>query len=138
LAGLVDLFVRLAEPIAGMWAKRRALLDAGVERTSYRESLRETQGSVARLADFGQELRRFAPAGGSIPPGLQPKLSELDATIHRLEDLTREIADLAAWLEAPLPPIDEARLARGIAQVERGEVVNADDILAKLLAREDS
>ena len=127
---MADLLASDTGFIARSWDRLQARLDAGMERSCLRTAVAALGGAVAAVVGFGRLLDQIAPHG-------EPPATAIAANLARLDAIAEAVASLAAWLETPRPPIDPVRLARGRAQAERGEVVNAEDALARLRAGEE-
>jgi hypothetical protein len=129
-ADLADLLATDVVLAARSWDRLRAMLDAGAERSRLRANVAALGGAVSAVLAFGRLLGQIAPHGGT-------PAADVEANLARLGAIADAVASLAAWLDAPRPPIDPERLARGIGQGQRGEVVNADEFLARLRAGEE-
>lgn len=128
--GLLELHRVLTDLLRRDWAAARAALAEGIEAGRLRAMLGPIRDSAEAQLDFLSRLRNLAGAA-------EAPLASLAAEEAELRALREEATRILDWLAAPRPPIDQERLARGMAQAERGEVVSADEILARLRAGEE-
>jgi hypothetical protein len=130
ILGLIELHHLLTDLLRRSWGSAQSALGECVEAGRLRPMLEPIRDGAAAQLDVLPLLRNLRGAVQAPP-------ADLEADEEQLRALRDRATKLLDWLAAPRPPIDPARLARGIAQGERGEVVNAADVLARLRAGEE-
>ncbi len=134
MADMVTLLATEVRLLEQNWDRLRVRMDAGMERSRLRAGAKALDDAARSLLGLGRALSQFTPEGkpaATAPPDL---LAELDGLVARIGALAAPIASLVEWLDKPWPPIDQERLARGIAEAERGEGESADAILDRMRA----
>ena len=123
--GLLELHHLLTDLLRRSWEAVRDAMGTFIEAARLRAMLEPIRDGANALLDVGASLRRLM-GEANIP---REDLEASETTLRSLREETTKILD---WMAAPRPPLDLARLGRGIAQSERGDVVNAEDFLAQL------
>lgn len=122
-------FVRfLRASIRDIWGKFQARLDSGLEAGRAR-----AEAASAALA-CDSLLRLVARLNTAVPAGEAEGLAELAAAAQEItgvQSAARVVVDL---LNAPAPPVDEERLARGLAAAQRGDYEDTAAIIERLKA----
>jgi hypothetical protein len=131
MADMVTLLATEVRLLEDNWDRLRARMDAGMERSRLRADAVALGDAAGSLLGLGRVLSRFTPEGK--PAAMAPaRRAELEGLLARLDAASATIAALIEWLDKPWPPIDQERLARGIAEAERGEGESTDAILERL------
>ncbi len=128
--GLLDLHHLLTDLLRRDWEAAQRALEVGLPADRLRALLEPIRDGATIQLDVVLRLRNLSWAVGVSP-------QDLEADDVALRTLRAEATKVLDWLAAPWPPIDQERLARGIAQAERGEVVSAEEMLARLRAGEE-
>jgi hypothetical protein len=125
--GLVEWHHLLTDLLRRSWESAQAAINEGIEAGRLRTMLEPIRDGANFQLDLLPLLRNLSGAVGAPPV-------DLGADEKTLRALREEAAKLLDWLAAPRPPIDQERLAQGIAQAERGEVERGEAILERLRA----
>jgi hypothetical protein len=128
--GLLELHHLLTDLLHRSWASAKSAMGEGVEAGRLRALLEPIRDGANLQLDLLPLLRNLS--GAVKAPAAD--LGADEQTLHALREGATKLLD---WLAAPRPPLDGDRLERGQQQAERGAVVNADDVLARLRAGEE-
>jgi hypothetical protein len=100
--------------VRGAWRKFQAQLDEGLEAGRARHAA----ASAALACD--SLLRLVTGLNGALPAGEVEGLAELVAAVPEIKGTLSAARGIVNLLNAPAPPVDEERLARGLAAAQRG------------------
>jgi hypothetical protein len=125
--GLLELHHLLTDLLRRSWEATQRALDKGIPAAWLRDLLEPIRDGADALLDLLPLLRNQDGAA-------KAHRANLEADAAKVRALHDEAVKLLDWLAAPRPPIDEERLAQGIAQAERGEVERGEAVLERLRA----
>lgn len=125
--GLLELHHLLTDLLRRDWEAAQRAMEAVVDAGRLRAMLEPIRDGANVQLDVVPLLRNLSSAVGASPADLEAD----HAILHTLREGATKLLD---WLAAPRPPIDQERLAEGIAQAERGEVERGEAILERLRA----
>jgi hypothetical protein len=121
--------------VRDIWRQFQHRLDQGLEAGKARQA-----AACASLA-CDSLLRVIARFEAGLAPGASREvvegLSGLIAAASEIRAIQKAARQLVDMLNAPAPPIDEDRLAEGVAAVGRGDFENTEAIIKRLKAGED-
>jgi hypothetical protein len=112
------------------WAPFQTRLDQGLEAGEARQAAASTALACDRLLRVVAQLERGRSSGAGEVDGLP----ELIAAVPQVRAIQKGAQELVDALDTPAPPIDEARLAAGVAAARRGECENTAAIVERLRA----
>jgi hypothetical protein len=122
-------FVRfLWASLRGAWGKFQAQLDGGMEAGS----VRGAAASAALACD--SLLRLVTGLNSEFSSGEVEGLAELVAAVQEIKGVQSAARGIVNLLSSSAPPIDEDRLARGVAAVGRGDSEDTAAIIERLKA----
>jgi hypothetical protein len=112
------------------WAPFQTRLDRGLEVGEARQTAASTALACDRLLRVVAQLE----GGTSSTAGAVDGLPELIAAVPQVRAVQQAAQELVGMLDAPPPPVDEGRLAAGVAASRRGEVEDTAAIVERLRA----
>jgi hypothetical protein len=110
------------------WAPFQTRLDRGLDAGEARHAAASAALACDRLLQIVARLEETPTTGAGEVEGL----AELSAAVPEVKAIQKAARDLTDMLDAPAPPIDEARLAAGVAAARRGECENTASIVERL------
>ncbi len=111
-----------------IWDAFRERLDQGLEAGRARHAAASASLTCESL------LRVVALLEVALPQRDVEGLAELLAAVPKIRQIQSAARDLVDLLDAPPPPIDEGRLAQGLAAVVRGDFEDTATIVGRLKA----
>jgi hypothetical protein len=122
-------FVRfLRDSIRDVWGKFQARLDSGLEAGRARGE------AASALLACDSLLRLVARLHSAVPAGEAEGLTELADAAQEIKGVQSAARGVVNLLNSPAPPVDEERLARGLAAAQRGDYEDTAPIIERLKA----
>jgi hypothetical protein len=115
--------------IRDKWEQFKLHLDQGLEAGRARQAAASAALACDSLLRVVAQLQAAAPAEATGDLGGLPELAAAVDQAREIQKAARSLVDL---LDAPAPPIDEARLAEGLAALQRGDFEDTAAIVARL------
>jgi hypothetical protein len=112
------------------WAPFQTRLDRGLEANAARQAAASAALACDSLLRIVARLEATLASGTGEVDGLP----ELSAAVPEVRAIQKAARDLVDMLDAPAPPIDEVRLAAGVAAARRGECEETAAIIERLRA----
>ena len=128
---LLGICLRQARSAQELWTA----VEAGLETKGFES--RALAAVAAGMLRPVQACERLLHTARDLLGGMSDQAGAADEGLASLEKVKRRIEALLELASRPLPPIDQARLAEGVAAAREGRVVGAEDLLAELRSHAD-